>query len=263
MKKYILLLFILFNCSTSSSAEIYSDYIITTNIYADNERDYMLHVNGATIRKATGRFDYYSTSGLANNQPFSIQLNTNFGSYTDACIGGSRSCTVWQQFVYNSSGYLIIWYWLLNYQNECPVGWEKHSNNCIRHSKIISAPKITPRDIGKIIFTAKTSKRSDTLSFSYKGKSYTLNSDPNILGIRNVWNSAEYNILGDGNGRRFNFEHKTHIVVNLTTNITNNNGKVACVRLSTTAETNNLNLGSCVSKSINNYTKSIQFEQFN
>lgn len=228
-----------------------------------NGNHYMLSVKGAKIQAVQGKLLYYAYLGSEKNKSYSLQINTNFDSSTKACMGGRKSCTIWQQFVYNSSGYLIIWYWLLNYGNQCPSKWTYNSGNCYKYSKIISVPSVDPRKLGEVVLIARSSVRNDSVSFLYNGKIYTLNTDPNILNINTVWNAAEFNVVGRGNKRIFNFNRKTHMLVNLTAKLTNSRGNAKCIKFGTTAETNNLSLGQCISKSINDRTKTIQFEQFN
>src|ERR1043166_1447037 len=90
----------------------------------------------ANTSQAEGSFDSVSgvTSEMGNGiaDSYSLQLNTNFFT-TTACSGGTNNCQGWEQFVFSSSGYLLIEYWLLHYENPCPAGWNTYGVSCWRN----------------------------------------------------------------------------------------------------------------------------------
>ena len=67
-----------------------------------------------------------NSTGPSVANAYTLQLNTNFFAST-ACAGSPNpACLGWQQFVFandGSSGFAFIQYWLIDYNNTCPTGW--------------------------------------------------------------------------------------------------------------------------------------------
>ncbi len=77
------------------------------------------------ISQSEGSFD--SATGITSSGAYSLQLNTDFFQ-TDVCNGSpggkNGTCRGWEQFVYDSSGFANIQYWLIQWGpggSTCPM----------------------------------------------------------------------------------------------------------------------------------------------
>ena len=219
-----------------------------------NGKDYSAVVPGR-ISDAVGSFNgvgkitetgKYGNTGNKIANTYSLQLNTQFFSGSPACNGSSNpaKCQAWEQFVYDSHGeYVFIQYWLINYSATCPAGWFTYSPDCYKNSATtkfaggrIPAAGLTTT---KLTATAVAGGK-DSVQLSYAGKSTLVSNTDNVLNLASAWNTAEFNVLGDGSGGEAFFGARTTLE-SQTALIVTGSGAPSCVKEGFTAETNNLN----------------------
>jgi uncharacterized repeat protein (TIGR03803 family) len=227
--------------------------------------DFAAQVSSGLISTAEGSFPSVTpgiteigtapkTGKTAN--AFTLQLNTNTFT-TPACNNGDTGCTGWQQFVFQNDGdgsataTAFIQYWLIGYgPGQCPSGWSPGGtsapNDCYTNSTMGMGgiPVQTMADLAQISLTGTAGVGGmDTLTLmTPAGDLYAMGSS-STLDLAQSWNTAEFNIFGDGNSTEANFKSGTTIVVK--TSVDSNvpsTSKPLCVEESLTAETDNLNL---------------------
>ena len=219
-----------------------------------NGKDYSAVVSGR-ISKAVGSFNgtgkitetgKYANTGNKVANTYSLQLNSQFFSGSPACNGSSNpgKCQAWEQFVYDSHGeYVFIQYWLINYSATCPSGWFTYSPDCYKNSastkfaggRIPAAGLTTTKLTATAVAGAK-----DSVQLSYAGKATLVSNTDNVLNLASSWNTAEFNVLGDGSGGEAFFGAK-QTLESQTALTTTSSGAPSCVKEGFTAETNNLN----------------------
>ena len=232
-----------------------------------NGNDVSSQVSSGHISEAIGSFD--SVSGVANEygvspntglltaNVFSLQLNSNFFSGTAACNGVS-GCQGWAQFVYsNTAGMAFIQYWLINYGPSCPgsggpagTGWMAFSNSCYGNSNavvITGSPPLNISTLNQLSVTGQAASGShDTLTMYVGGTAYTTNDQDSVVDLANYWQTAEFNIFGDGNGSAATFNYQSPAVASVKVRTAVDNGSStapSCQAAGYTAETNNLYFG--------------------
>jgi hypothetical protein len=219
--------------------------------------DYAAEVTSGVIKKTIGSFPKVkgvtSETGLLGPNDYSLQLNSNFMN-TAACDGAKNpaDCLDWEQFVY-SSGYeeAFMQYWLINWNNPCPAGWFSYSNDCYTNSNAVSAPKevITNLKTLKLSGSAKTGTAKkpgiDTLVFTAEKQAYSTTGKDSVVDLATAWMESEFNIFGDGDGSQATFNEGASVTVKVAVANGTKNAPICAADSGTTAETNNLNLGSC------------------
>lgn len=196
---------------------------------------------------------------LGSNE-YSLQINTN-DAQTAAC-GDYGTCYVWQQFVYATDygeAALFMQYWLMNWHGTCPKGWWTGSaGQCYHNSKAASVPNIPVTNLGDVILTASVENGgNDYVWLEYGDDSWVVgNKDSSApccaggLDIASVWNQAEFNVFGDTSSTQAQFNLGSQIIVVLAL-LDGSQSAPQCVSPQnnyeggTTAETNNMNLGTC------------------
>jgi hypothetical protein len=184
------------------------------------------------------------SDNLFGANSFSLQLNTNTFN-TPACnnAGNPSQCQGWEQFVYSNSGVAFIQYWLLNYNNSCPPGWNTYSNDCWANSQnAVSIPVQAIANLGQIQVGGEISAGQDIVAFVV-GSAYYQATSNDPLTLEQGWQQAEYGIFGDGDGSQavFNDGATIEVLIQLG-NGTNNNPNPLYATTGFTGETNNLNL---------------------
>ena len=212
--------------------------------------DFTAQVQASTLSSAVGSFDSITNVTSERDQnpnTYSLQLNTNFFR-TTACMGAQNpaACLGWQQFLYSTGeGVVFMQYWLLNYGN-CPQGWDQRGANCFTNSSAAAVPAQSLADLAQLTLTGQASAGTDTVILTTGSGPITAVNQDSVLNLSLGWFTAEFNIFGDGSGRRAGFNPGSTIVVRLSVD----NGATtapSCVVQSFTAETNNLNLQSLCS----------------
>ncbi len=232
-----------------------------------NGNDVTAQAASGNISEAIGSFD--SVSGVVNEYGvspingtltaniFSLQLNSNFFLNTPACNGIS-GCEGWAQFVYsNTSGVAFIQYWLINYGPTCPAtggpggtGWISFSNDCYGNSNAVVITGSPPLNISKlsqmVVAGQAAAGGNDTLTMTLNGTAYSTSDHDSVVSLANYWQTAEFNVFGDGNGSEAKFNYNSSNVAALKVRTAVDAGSSAapsCLATGYTAETNNLNFG--------------------
>jgi hypothetical protein len=225
--------------------------------------DFLANVS-STISWAEGSFPYVtgvtsetdSLTGHAND--FSLQLNSNFMTYNPSlgaasaaplCSGASvpSNCMGWEQFVY-ATGSAFIQYWLINYGNACPWGWNSFNGSCWRNgSNAVSVPSQPITNLAHMTVSA-TVGSSDTITVTVGNNTLYSASQSNLMNLGAGWNSAEFNVFGWGNGSEAILNSGSTLVVQtLVDSATRTTNAPTCGTGSPTAEWTNVTLvpGSC------------------
>jgi hypothetical protein len=230
-----------------------------------NGNDFSARVSG-TIAWAEGSFPSVTgvTSGSSNN--FSLQINSNAFTGASLCSGAKTpsSCQGWEQFVYAPSS-AFIQYWLLNYANTCPSGWNTYSNHCWRNSPgSVAVPTVSATNLANVALIGTAGSGGDSIAMSVGSTMYSYGTSSSIVNLNTHWTTAEFNIFGNGGGSQYNFNSNSTLVVQtITDSVTPTTSAPACSSSGTTGETNNLTLvgGSCCPVSGN--LPAIQFTESN
>lgn len=202
---------------------------------------------------------------------FSLQLNTSFLLFTEACKSTQDPlCSGWEQFLYTQpgncsgcTGDTYIQYWLLNYaQNgscpaptasaaECGGGvlsgkWCSYPPDCVINSLGSAAPPTIPiSSLGLLKLTgdaASGSLPTDSVTLWEDGTAYKTTGGNYLPDLNTMWKESEFNVFGNGNDSQavFNKNAKIQVRTGVTSGTTRGPG---CNVDSTTAESNNLTLG--------------------
>lgn len=198
---------------------------------------------------------------------FSLQINTN-QAHSYAC-GASQKCRGWEQFIFSnrqctsglfgsqiggSPACAFIEYWLFNYGPNCPPPWQQHGNNCTawsQNSASVSAFLIADLGFMKLRGEAPgVQAADDQVIFTYADKVYSAPGDDLLPDVGQWWQSAEFNVVGDGSSSQAVFGPGTSLVVRTVVDSQTNNPP-GCVLVGTTAESNNLILTQLPSRPTN------------
>jgi len=216
----------------------------------------LAQVNGL-ISEAIGSFDSVTVTsetgqvkgtGAQVANTFSLQLNSNYFHGTPACSGAAEpsECEGWQQFIYSNSGSLVVQYWLLFYQAECPSGWTSDGGSDCYKNGVAAISDVPPQNITNLanmsLLGTAASGGNDVGTLAIGNELYQIGNPDSALNLATYWNVAEFNVLGDGYSSEANFSSGTTLVIRIGVD----NGTVnypSCVEGSFTGETNNLNFG--------------------
>ena len=225
-----------------------------------NRTDWVVQVNGGLLSQVTGSFENISgVTSIVNSltqadNDYSLQINSNrFNS--PECPQSMVYCSGWQQAIYSAGGinpgYLMIQYWLLDYNNDgttCPAGWISNRNNCYRNSSQASVAPVTTADLSEIKLTMTADAGANDhviLRIGNKLHSTSVVSPGSMLSLSQGWNQAEFNIFGNP-GAETEFNTGSSMDVRLEVN-KYSGGTLSCESGGTTAETNSLTLlGGCL-----------------
>lgn len=223
-----------------------------------NGVDYSANTNGATTA-ADGAFvtvtGVTSESTVQPGQPtgvanqFSLQLNTQFFT-TQTCNGASNpgQCQGWEQFVVSNdptgASYVFIQYWLINYNNACPAGWNTYSNDCyVNSNQATPYPTVAIGQLSQLAVTgtAGSGGGDDAATLSVGTTSYTATGNNYFPDLGQHWQTSEYNIFGDCCGSSAVFNAGSTIKVQTAVNY-GSSAAPNCAMEGFTGETNNLTL---------------------
>jgi len=222
-----------------------------------NGDDWVVNVNNGRLGQVTGSFEDISgvTSVVnSNNQrdnDYTLQLNSNFFSSPE-CPQSMPSCQGWQQAVYAANGtdpgYLIIQYWLINYNSDgttCPSGWINFQNSCyVNASQQPSVDPVNTADLSemKLTMTATAGGNDQViLRIGNRLHSATVTSPDNMVSLSQGWTQAEFNIFGNCCGYEAEFNSGSSMEVKLEIS-QYSGGTLSCQKAGYTGETNSLNL---------------------
>lgn len=210
--------------------------------------DNIAYATSGLLSSAEGSF--LAVSGLTSATSYSMQLNSNNFS-TPACNGAANpaACSGWQQFVFQSSGSVYMQYWLFNFGTACPEGWNTFAGTpteeagCWMNSSATGVPgwAISISYLPYITLTGNATGGTDTVIVGTVDGNLSAVGQNTVLNLGQGWSSAEFNIVGDGNGDQVSFNSGSTFVVQTSINNGTTNAP-ACESGGYTAETNNLNL---------------------
>ena len=228
-----------------------------------NGVDYAASVTNL-ISSAVGTFP--TVTGVTSERDgsanvYSIQLNSNFMS-TAACNGHS-GCLAWEQFVYSSQETAaFMQYWLIDYGNSCPSGWNAYSGSCYRNSAAVTVPKQAISTLSQLKMSATAVPGgNDTLVFTTPTKAYSTTGKDSVTYLATAWKQAEFNIIGDGGGSKATFNAGSNVTVKVAVTHGSTAAPTCASNAGTTGETNNLTLGAC--SGVGGATPYIQFKESN
>jgi hypothetical protein len=212
----------------------------------------------------------YGDGGILGANEYTLQLNTNSNSRTNACSGGSSECTVWQQFIYatdyetKGSAAVFMQYWLLDYGASgaaCPSGWGGYEGSCYKNSSYVVAPDVAPTGLGNLKLTGTVVRGgNDTITFANGTTAYSVSAPDSVVDIATVWDQSEFNVVGNGGGSEAEFNPGTEITVNVAAQYGSDVAPACPSNGGTTGETNNLYLSpSCIT--LGGGTPSIRFTE--
>jgi hypothetical protein len=172
---------------------------------------------------------------------FSLQLNAN--RFTTSTCSGAM-CQGWQQFVFsNTYKVAFMQYWMINYTGACPAGWNTSGSDCWQNGAgAVAVPRQTIANLAKLRLTGQATKGgNDVVIMSTATGNLTAANQDSILNLAQGWQSAEFNVFGDGCSSQANFNTGVTLVVRTSVN---EGAKLApnCVQQGFTDETNNLDL---------------------
>jgi hypothetical protein len=217
-----------------------------------NGKDYAAEVTSGLINKTLGSFPKVTgvktETGYDGANSYSLQLNSNFMN-TAVCKGAAdpAKCLSWEQFVYSSdSEAAFMQYWLINWNNPCPSEWNSFDGSCYVNSAAVSVPRevISKLDTLKLSGAAKQGG-TDTLVLTVGTEAYTTSGKDSVVDLATAWKESEFNIIGDGGGSEAEFNSGSSVTVKVAVSNGTTNAPKCAAKAGTTAETNNLNLGSC------------------
>jgi hypothetical protein len=229
-----------------------------------NGNDYSAEVSGL-ITSAIGSIPSVSAgasekgidpnTGTSEPNTFTLQLNSNFFASSPMCAGHGlpSACQGWQQFVYADSpqeNEVFMQYWLLQYNNTCPSGWNSFSFSgsseiyCYKNSSAstLSGGRLAVSGLSSTTFegSANVSGKDAVVLTTASGHA-TATGAGSVLSLGNGWKAAEFAIVGDCCGTQATFSANTTITVHTVVK-SNSDGPPTCVNEGFTGETNNLNL---------------------
>jgi hypothetical protein len=153
-------------------------------------------------------------------------------------------------------------YWLIDYATTCPSGWMASSKDCYRNSAAVGVPKQVIAQLRNLkVSGAAIAGGLDTMVLTTKTQAYSTTGKDSVVTLANFWNASEFNVVGDGNGTAATFNAGPTIDVNITVDDGTTNAPTCEANSGTTAETNNLTLGTC--KATAGATPSVKFSETN
>jgi hypothetical protein len=214
-------------------------------------------VSTATISSAVGSFP--SITGLTDeagggaSNTYSLQVNSSY--YTAPVCDSAKvpsQCRAWMQYVYinnaPSPAAAFMEVWLINYGNKCPSGWGAYATDCYYNSDAVSVPNQALSALAGIkVAGATIAGGNDTVTVTAAKKAYAVTMPDSKIDLAGNWNTAEYNIFGDGGGDEAVFNPGTKMTVKVKLN-SGSSDAPACITDGFTLESNNLGLNKCKAK---------------
>jgi hypothetical protein len=216
-----------------------------------NGNDYAIQVSGL-ISKASGTFvkatDVTTETGAGTKNSYSLQLNSNFMTGTAACKG-KAGCMSWEQFIYSTTEQATFMQnWLIGFGDTCPNAsfMSDGEGDCFSNSAAVTVPDIKVADLSELKVSGKAVKGgNDSVVFAVGTEAFTTSEKDSITDLATAWNSAEYNIIGDGNLSEAVFNKGASIRVRIGVTDGSTTAPKCVANDGTTGETNNLTLGAC------------------
>jgi len=211
-----------------------------------------LNVKDVKSEKGVG-VSSFGGGGILGPNEYTLQLNSNDNATTSVCAGHS-GCTVWQQYIYatdyitKGKGAVFIQYWLLNWGNTaCPKGFSNSGGSCVMNSASIAAPDMKITQLGSMRLEGKAvAGGNDAVLFGNGSHVYSVTTKDSVLKLGMVWTEAEFNVIGNAGGSRADFNKGVSVDVVIEVADGSTSAPHCLLNAGTTGESNNLNLGSCV-----------------
>jgi hypothetical protein len=199
-------------------------------------------IRGLTEETAGGASDTYS-----------LQLNSSY--YTAPVCDGAKvpsQCRAWMQYAYINNapdpGAAFMEIWLINYGNSCPSGWGAFATDCYFNSDAVSVPNQPLSALADIqVAGATVAGGDDTVKVTAAKTAYAVTMPDSNIDLAGNWNTAEYNLFGDGGGDEAIFNPGTKMTVRVKLN-DGSSAAPNCITDGFTLETNNLGLNRCKAK---------------
>lgn len=215
-----------------------------------NGNDYSAET-GTPISTAIGSFPSIrglkSETNEGTSDTYSLQLNSSY--YVSPVCQGAQDpsqCRAWMQYIYSNGGGAFMEVWLINYGSNCPSGgWISYFTDCFINSNQVNIPDQQLSALGDIkVSGTAASGGNDTVKVTISKKAYAVTIADSTIDLAGNWNTAEYNLFGDGSGSEAVFNPGTKIVVNVQLQDGSTNAPT-CITDGFTLETNNLGLNRC------------------
>jgi hypothetical protein len=221
-----------------------------------NGNDFSAETATPTISSAEGSFP--SITGLTSetnegaSDTYTLQLNSSY--YVAPVCNNAQvpsECRAWMQYVYSnnapSEGAAFMEIWLINYGSNCPAGWGPYATDCYYNSNAINVPNQALSALGDIRLSGTTvAGGNDTVKLTSSKKAYAVTMPDSMIDLAGNWNTAEYNLFGDGGGTEAVFNTGTKIRVK--TQLKDRSASApTCITDGFTLESNNLGLNTCKS----------------
>ncbi|CTP85885.1 hypothetical protein XTPLMG728_1038 [Xanthomonas translucens pv. poae] len=229
-----------------------NDYALRSQTLISKTIGSFPQVSGVTSERSIG-VPPFGSGGIIGPNEYSLQLNTNDVDSTSACAGRS-GCTVWQQFIY-ATGYnapkhpaVFMEYTLSGYGTDCPKDWISDENSCYRDSEALSVPDVPITRLADLkLIGSATAKGEDVVTFIDGSTAYSVSASASddVLKIATVWKESEFNVVGNEEGARAEFNRGSSITVHVAATNGDTAAPICAAHAGTTGETNNLYLGSC------------------
>jgi hypothetical protein len=181
---------------------------------------------------------------------YSLQINSQFFA-SPTCKGAAKpsSCLGWEQFVYSSTSQAaFMQYWLIDYVNKCPAGWNTYGSDCYKNSAAVNVPLEVITKLGDLTLKGAAASSTDKLTMTTDVKAYSTSGPDSVVGLAAYWMQSEFNIIGDGGGSSATFNSGTSLTVKIALKTSSTALPTCEPNDGTTGETNNLNLGKCTAK---------------
>jgi hypothetical protein len=212
-----------------------------------------LNVTNVKSEKGVG-VAAFGGGGLLGPNEYTLQLNSNPNATTSVCAGHA-GCTVWQQFLYATDAIaagkaaVFIQYWLLNWGNTaCPKGFAMASGSCVKNSLAAVAPDMKITTLGKLTLQGNAvAGGKDAVIFNNGTNVYSVTTSDSVLKLGLVWRQAEFNVVGNGDGSRAVFNKPASVDVAIAVADGSASAPHCLLNAGSTGESNNFNLGNCVS----------------
>lgn len=186
----------------------------------------------------------YGGEGPEIKTTYSLQLNSQFFKGSTACAPSpDPTCQAWQQFVYSSyTNEVFMQYWLITYDTLCPAGWNTYFPDCYTTSSATTFPTgtISAPELASTTLTGTAAKGgSDGVTLTSGSHAVLVKNTDKTVDLATHWNTAEFNVFGDGGGTEAYFGAKSTLEAQ--TSVTDGSSAApACVDEGFTAEKNNL-----------------------
>jgi len=223
------------------------------NTVGNTSGDYTAVVSGQ-LTSVVGSFPIVSGYVPPPLTNYSLQVNSNLFA-TSSCSGALNpsACHGWVQFVFdNDASALLLEYSLINWgSTNCPSGYGSYAvggeDICYKNTPVVGVPEQPYANLPYLELTAQVSGTTNTAILATADGNIYATANPGLFGtdLAQNWNTAEFNVFGNGGGDQVNFNSGATFVVQ--TRVNSGTTTVPyCPNISYTGETNNLSLvGAC------------------